>query len=745
MIIKKNSKNFKKIRDALSVKESSLYLKVSNLVQELNSNFKIKNKNDLVMFTKQLFKNNEFLLNKPSLLLTCSDYLKISLILLNKSSDGVFDLNQINLIINDIKNIKYKFKKLEAFNLPQDQIKIKTKADIKKLRRILTGEKLKNFNAVLKNKRFKLGRTYTISNRLVFNCKNLVDKLVELCCNIIFTALIQIKKLFPNELYSYSNENNIIKFQYDWRKISFTPRFLNKLDISQFFPNLKKKFVILALNQIINKSDIILYSLLKNLFNRGYYIKIARFSKKIGSKKVIEKDINVGVFQIYQGTILAPIISNLINFLIIKELKKLLINFNIGQRSVQNLIKKKYSNKLYQEKNKKNIDLSKIKLYNLKIRKLKTTVFSNRFKRARIFVYCDDIIVVTHLSNNENTLLINDIENVYNTFGLKFNKDKTTKKFCFNNNQGITFLGFYLRGPNIIRRSKKNAIKSNCRIGIDTIKIKNKFELLGILKKRNCITGLRDRNKELKNKIKKRNNLYRLTKKEKKIRNKSIYDPNYKVLALLPVTTLNPKNVFLFFYHKMLGLINYFKYCDYTNYLQYFLWILKMACLKTLCAKFKINTVKGLFRKFGDKLEKLNLMEIFNKFNNLPNQKLFIKLNKNQINKSDITYEQLNKRLLQINTSTQSDVEKLFCTICNSTNNLQLHHIKNIAKIRSEIKKLRFNYKNSKYLEHNANRIFKLIHVAKNRKQIVVCNNCHVKIHNKTLEKRYLNNFTKKL
>ena len=171
-----------------------------------------------------------------------------------------------------------------------------------------------------------------------------------------------------------------------------------------------------------------------------------------------------------------------------------------------------------------------------------------------------------------------------------------------------------------------------------------------------------------------------------------------------------------------------------------------MACLKTLCAKFRINSIKGLFRKFGNNLEKLSLTELFDKFNNLPNQKLFKKLNKNRIkNNLELTFEQLDKQLLQLNTSTQSDIEKLFCVICDSTINLQLHHVKHVAKIRSEFKKLRFNYKNSKYLEHNANRIFKLIHVAKNRRQIVVCLVCHDKIYNKTLEKNSLNKFTKKL
>ena len=55
MIIKKISKHFKKIvGDAFFVKENSLCLKVTKLVQELKLNFKIKNKNDLNKFTKKL-------------------------------------------------------------------------------------------------------------------------------------------------------------------------------------------------------------------------------------------------------------------------------------------------------------------------------------------------------------------------------------------------------------------------------------------------------------------------------------------------------------------------------------------------------------------------------------------------------------------------------------------------------------------------------------------------------------------
>lgn len=744
-MIRSNKKNLK---DASFVKEDSLCLKVKKLVQELALNFKIKTKNDLELFTETLLSKNEFIFNKPSLLLTCNDFLKVALILLNKSSFGTFKLDSIKEITKNLKKTNYKFSTLKAYNIPKDQIKINSKADINKWRKILKDRKLNNLNKILKSKRFKLGKTYSISNRLVFDCVNLKDKLIELSCNIIFNALIKIKKLHPKELYSYSSLNTNLNFQYDWSKTSFTPRYINKLDVSEFFLSLKKKFVILGINQIIPKSDILFYSLLKNLFTRGYKLKIARFSKRIGSKKILRKNFNVSIFKVYQGTVLAPVVSNLVNFLIIKELNKLLLNFNSGKRTKKNKIKEQYSKKLYKEKNKKTPNMDKIKLYKKKIYKIKPIVFSNNFKRAKIFIYCDDLLLLTHLSKKQNLTLIDNVKQIYNKFSLKFNPDKIKLTYCFNNNNGISFLGFYLRGPNIIGRNKKNFIKSNCRIGIDTIKLRNKLDILGILKKRLILTGNRDRNKELKNKKKKRHNIYMLSQNEKKIRNKLIFDPNYKVLPLLPIATLSPKNILLFFYHKMQGLVNYFKYCDYTSYLQYFLWTFKMSCLKTFCAKFRVRTVKGLFRKFDENLKKLNVNALFCKLEKLSQNNVFEKLRLRKadvLKSSNVNYETFKKNLFPIQISTQSDLEKLFCVICNSTDNLELHHVKNIASIRSGIKKLMFNYKNTKFLEHNAKSIFNLIHIAKKRKQIVVCFNCHVKIHNKTIEKQFLDKFIKKL
>lgn len=732
------TKNHKNLRSASFAKEDSLSLKVAQLVQKLSVSFIIKTKHDLVLFTQQLFAKNKFTLNKPSLLLTCKQFLKLFVVFLHiKPNVDIFTLSSINLIIKSIKSSNYKFSALEAFNLPKIQVKINSKADIEKWRKSLVGLKLKNFNCILKSKKFKLGKSYAINNCFVYKSNNLKDKLVELCCNTIIIALIGIKKKFPNELYSYWPKNNLLNFQYNWKKISFLFKFINKLDLLDFFFNLKKNLAIRAFSQIIPKSDILMYSLLKKLFFRGYYLKIVRFSKSIGAKKVLSKINNFGIFKVYQGTTVSRLLSSLVNFLIIKKLKIVLKNFNIG---VKTKVKMQFFRKLYKEKNKKKFDNKKIQFYKKKIAQWNLVGFSNIFKRALIFIYYGCILIVTHLTNTENLNLINKIKQIYYNFGFNFNLKKAQTVFCFYSSKGVSFLGFYLKNHKFTTKYKNNLIQFGSNLEIDISKVKKKLDILGVLKSRTLLTGKRDRKKELKNKIKQRNNLYFLSKKAKKIRNKLIYDPNCKVLALLPLITLNLKNILVFFYYKMLCLKNYYKYCKYTSYLSYFLWALKISCYKTLCAKFKINTVKNLFKKFGGNLEKLNVTKWVSKLR---------LVSKNFLNKYkykfELTYENFSKQVLQIQTTTQFHMEKLFCSICGSVVHLQLYYLKNISEIHSQILKLKFKYKNFKFLEHSVVNIFKLVHIVKKRKQITICFYCYVKIYHKILEKKYLNKFIKLL
>lgn len=176
----------------------------------------------LINYTVLILKKNKFILNKPSYLLTCHNFLSKHLFLLKKKSSGNIKTNELINLTNSIKNTKYKFSLLNASNIPKNILIIKNKGDIIKLKKILTGQKLRNLIKIINSKKFKFNKKYVVNNKLIFNCDNLYDKLIQLAINSIIEALISFKNLLPNELYSYNAKNIIFKFMSDWRKISYT-------------------------------------------------------------------------------------------------------------------------------------------------------------------------------------------------------------------------------------------------------------------------------------------------------------------------------------------------------------------------------------------------------------------------------------------------------------------------------------------------------------------------------------------
>jgi hypothetical protein len=100
--------------------------------------------------------------------------------------------------------------------------------------------------------------------------------------------------------------------------------FSAKLDIENFFPSIKKEFIINILKEKISLKNDKFYHLIKAYLKSGYQIKIKQKSKKIGavSIRVIEK--NKAKYFIYQGTVLAPTFSNLLSNQILLEINQLI-------------------------------------------------------------------------------------------------------------------------------------------------------------------------------------------------------------------------------------------------------------------------------------------------------------------------------------------------------------------------------------------------------------------------------------
>lgn len=61
--------------------------------------------------------------------------------------------------------------------------------------------------------------------------------------------------------------------------------------------------------------------------------------------------------------------------------------------------------------------------------------------------------------------------------------------------------------------------------------------------------------------------------------------------------------------------------------------------------------------------------------------------------------------------------------------------MKSIQDLRVKIKLQQYNYYNFKYVLEKAERFFEILHIIKNKKQILFCCKCHSEVYNGTLEK----------
>lgn len=209
----------------------------------------------------------------------------------------------------------------------------------------------------------------------------------------------------------------------------------------------------------------------------------------------------------------------------------------------------------------------------------------------------------------------------------------------------------------------------------------------------------------------------------------------------------------------LLGLGNYYsEFIDNNASLSRWIYIIRSSCLKTLAQKYKTTTTKLLkefthlekftmileleikgkllqkdysliretdihernkklrrFFKIRDRLNKIEKYGFFDK-NNIKFQTPYNRTPR----PTDPNYlDRLNK----INWRTQASFD-LPCTICGSTEKVEMHHIK-------AVRTYKYNFKSKK---------FQKILYLRNRKQIPVCQKCHNEIHSNTNYGKKLSN-----
>ena len=160
------------------------------------------------------------------------------------------------------------------------------------------------------------------------------------------------------------------------------------------------------------------------------------------------------------------------------------------------------------------------------------------------------------------------------------------------------------------------------------------------------------------------------------------------------------------------GLCNYYSKCDNHYILNRISYILLYSCAKTLSNKKKVSMSK-IFEKYGNNLTITKEMYKDNKiltsyvnftsYTEYKKQNVFSKKNKNR----DFTFDPFNIKNFR---RTKTKIY-LNCCICNSNQNIALHHTNSLGSINPN-KRTRFSY----------------IKSMTNRNQIPVCQQCHLDI-----------------
>lgn len=205
---------------------------------------------------------------------------------------------------------------------------------------------------------------------------------------------------------------------------------------------------------------------------------------------------------------------------------------------------------------------------------------------------------------------------------------------------------------------------------------------------------------------------------ESRLRIKKFIHPTLRKSYHKPEWTIFEQHRILILYNQVLfGLFNYYKDSVNINNELYFIhYILKSSCAKTLASKYKTNTIKKIFKKFGPNLSvqiphSKNTIE-FPTFKSMMERKI------------SRNYKPHVKDPLEITTNWRTRIKLLtYCVICSSSEKIEMHHIKRLRGPTGE----------------NVTKGFEKVMGAINRKQIPVCQKCHNKIHSGTYDNKSLN------
>jgi len=176
------------------------------------------------------------------------------------------------------------------------------------------------------------------------------------------------------------------------------------------------------------------------------------------------------------------------------------------------------------------------------------------------------------------------------------------------------------------------------------------------------------------------------------------------------MTLLNDSQIVNHMFTMYRGLANYYSFASNFNAMSRIYYILKYSCALTLANKHKLGTMKKVFKKYGKDLNIIKDEKVVASFPKVSfaNQTKFNATLREHISPL-VRLERLANAFFRTSERLNSA-----CMICSSTERVEMHHVKHIRQVTEKI------------IQDYWTRVMALM----NRKQIAVCRDCHIKIHN---------------
>lgn len=440
-------------------------------------------------------------------------------------------------------------------------------------------------------------------------------------------------------------------------------------DIKGFFDNINHEILIGILKERISDERFI--RLIRKFLNAGY-IEDWTFHKTYSGTP--------------QGGIVSPILANIYLDKLDKFMMEYAQKFNKGRKHKPN--KARVLLERQKTRAMRNLEVAKDEKVRAEIVKQIKSIDEARhsitsddemddsFKRIQYERYADDFLIGVIGSKEDSKQIKEDIKNFLESkLKLELSDEKT---LITHTEKKATFLGYeiFVNKSNLARRDSLGRLsrvynkKVQLRISMDTIK--RKLIDLDVLEIK-CHNG-----KEV---------------WKPRERGRLINNDDLEILRM--------------YNYQIQGFHNYYAIANNSALLNSFKYIMEYSMYKTFAGKYR-TSVKKILRKY--KKDKVFTIHYSNKKGELRTQTLY---NKSFKRCKPIVYEQLDD-ITTINYITSTSlIDRLkaqVCEKCGATENLEMHHVRKLKDL-------------------DGKGFLDKMMIARHRKTIAVCRNCHLKVH----------------